>query len=104
MTEDIFRFGISLSTADGRQFKGFLRPVDFSDETTQNVRAMPGVVNRAKYLLVAELNALTEEDIEASVFSGEAEFEVLRIERKYLGGQGSHIECLLRYVRSVEGD
>jgi len=95
--EDMFRLGREMSLASGFQFNGFLRPLSFEKSAALGFREAAGEKG-GLYRLIAPAELLSEDDLGVSLFCRGDEYELLRVEVKYIGNTATHAEYLLRRV------
>ncbi len=83
----------SSKSPTGRVEHGFVFPVDFGSEDL--VSLSEAGVGSGKYLLIAALDAISAEELDAEILWCGRVFKIIRREEYGIDG-GSHIECLLR--------
>jgi hypothetical protein len=74
-----------------------LRPLAFENAENLAFREFGGVTG-AKYLLITPPGLFDAGSAGSRIFCAGAEYELLRTEKKLLGGKENHCECLLRQI------
>ena len=96
-------FAYDCSSAEGRQFSGFLEPMNLRSAEAKK-RDKAGILPTEEYLLLAEPTEAFDCGCKTTIVGGGLKFELLSVREVFDGEKVSHRECVLLKVGEVGSD